>query len=178
MTAAEYAGWGGSAPYIAGPYAYTLAAASNDQRAGTAAVDAMLQLTRLGTGSAQLCMGAVNATNGTYGLVTASQEISQWRSYAGDGTAAQEVANITVKTSAAAAGNVAAGIEFRTRASGGSVATKMILHSDGMLTQKPPASATPISNGDLVFQFTSNTSVTLKLKGSDGVVRSTVLTLA
>jgi hypothetical protein len=38
-------------------------------------------------------------------------------------------------------------------------------------------SVTPASNGDLVFETTSNTSVTVKLKGSDGTVRSFALTL-
>lgn len=42
----------------------------------------------------------------------------------------------------------------------------------------PRASATPENIGDLVFQATSNTSLTLKLRGSDGVVRSAVLALA
>lgn len=42
----------------------------------------------------------------------------------------------------------------------------------------PPASVTPANNGDLVFQKTSNTSLTFKLKGSDGTVRSGSLTLA
>ena len=44
--------------------------------------------------------------------------------------------------------------------------------------QQPPASITPSSNGDLVFEATSNTSLTVKLKGTDGTVRSVVLTLA
>lgn len=44
--------------------------------------------------------------------------------------------------------------------------------------QQPPASITPSSNGDLVFEATSNTSVTVKLKGSDGTVRTAVLTLS
>ncbi len=39
-------------------------------------------------------------------------------------------------------------------------------------------SITPQANGDFVIENTSNTSVTLKYKGSDGVVRSVVLTLA
>jgi hypothetical protein len=42
----------------------------------------------------------------------------------------------------------------------------------------PAASATPVANGDLVLQATSNTSLTIKLRGSDGVVRSVMLTLA
>ena len=44
--------------------------------------------------------------------------------------------------------------------------------------QQPPASVTPANNGDMVFEATSNTSVTLKMKGTDGTVRSVVLTLA
>ena len=37
---------------------------------------------------------------------------------------------------------------------------------------------TPTNTGDLTFETTSNTSVTLKLKGSDGVVRSVSLRLS
>jgi hypothetical protein len=44
--------------------------------------------------------------------------------------------------------------------------------------QTPPASITPASNGELVFEATSNTSVTVKLRGTDGTVRSAVLTLS
>ena len=42
----------------------------------------------------------------------------------------------------------------------------------------PAASATPANNGEMVFEHTSNTSLTLRLKGTDGVVRSVALTLA
>ena len=42
----------------------------------------------------------------------------------------------------------------------------------------PAASVTPGSNGEMTFELTSNTSLTVKVKGSDGVVRSAVLTLA
>ena len=42
----------------------------------------------------------------------------------------------------------------------------------------PATSATPPANGDLVFERTSNTSLTLRLKGTDGVVRSVALTLS
>lgn len=43
---------------------------------------------------------------------------------------------------------------------------------------KPPASVTPTNNGELMFQLTSNTQLTIKVKGSDGIVRSVNLTLA
>lgn len=41
----------------------------------------------------------------------------------------------------------------------------------------PSASATPENNGDVVFEFTSDTTFTIKAKGSDGIVRSVTLTL-
>jgi hypothetical protein len=37
---------------------------------------------------------------------------------------------------------------------------------------------TPASNGDLVIEQTSDTSITFKMRGSDGTVRSASLTLA
>jgi len=46
------------------------------------------------------------------------------------------------------------------------------------ITLAPSASLTPAANGDLMIEATSNTSITIKLKGSDGTVRSTVLTLS
>ena len=46
------------------------------------------------------------------------------------------------------------------------------------LTLLPGASVTPANNGEMTFQLTSNTSLAIKVKGSDGVVRSTTLTLA
>jgi hypothetical protein len=36
---------------------------------------------------------------------------------------------------------------------------------------------TPVRNSDMTFQLTSNTSLVIKVKGSDGVVRSATLTL-
>lgn len=42
----------------------------------------------------------------------------------------------------------------------------------------PAASVTPSTNGDLVIESTSNTTLTFKLKGSDGTVRTATLTLA
>jgi hypothetical protein len=47
----------------------------------------------------------------------------------------------------------------------------------GPITFKPLASATPANNGDLTFEATSNTSLTVRLKGTDGVVRSATLAL-
>ena len=51
------------------------------------------------------------------------------------------------------------------------------LDSNGFVIQ-PQASAAPAGIGDMVFQLTSNTSLEIKVKGSDGTVRSVALTLA
>lgn len=48
----------------------------------------------------------------------------------------------------------------------------------GSCTIKPPSSITPVNNGDLTFEATSNTSMRIRYKGSDGVVRSATLTLS
>lgn len=43
---------------------------------------------------------------------------------------------------------------------------------------RPAASASPDQPGDMIFQLTSNTSLVIKVMGTDGVVRSNTLTLA
>ena len=42
----------------------------------------------------------------------------------------------------------------------------------------PTATATPTGLGDMVFQLTNDTTLVVKVKGSDGTVRSATLTLA
>jgi hypothetical protein len=55
---------------------------------------------------------------------------------------------------------------------------KFQVWSDGKVSQMPPASAAPLVNGELVVEATNNTSLTFKLKGSDGTVRTGTITLA
>jgi hypothetical protein len=43
---------------------------------------------------------------------------------------------------------------------------------------RPQASADPEIQSGMVFQLTNNTTLVIKVMGSDGVVRSTTLTLA
>lgn len=52
------------------------------------------------------------------------------------------------------------------------------LDVNGTFGFSPGASVTPVDNGDVVFQLTSNTSFTIKAKGSDGTIRTVALTLA
>jgi len=42
----------------------------------------------------------------------------------------------------------------------------------------PTATAVPTGLGDMVFQLTNDTTLVVKVKGSDGTVRSATLTLA
>ncbi|MBR9802960.1 hypothetical protein GYB59_15275 [bacterium] len=58
------------------------------------------------------------------------------------------------------------------------VAPDYPLHVEGAFCCRPGASVTPLNNGDLVLEATSNTSATIKLKGSDGTVRSGSVTLS
>jgi hypothetical protein len=46
------------------------------------------------------------------------------------------------------------------------------------LVLRPPASVNPQKVGEMVIQLTNDTTLVIKVKGSDGVVRSTTLALA
>jgi len=48
----------------------------------------------------------------------------------------------------------------------------------GSFMFRPAAIANPVNNGDVVFELTSNTKLTIKAKGSDGIIRKVALTLA
>ena len=51
------------------------------------------------------------------------------------------------------------------------------LDVNGAIGFTPGASVTPVDNGDVVFELTNNTTLTVKAKGSDGVVRSGTIIL-
>jgi hypothetical protein len=51
------------------------------------------------------------------------------------------------------------------------------LDVNGTFGFTPGASVTPADNGDVVFELTNNTTLTVKAKGSDGVVRSGTILL-
>jgi hypothetical protein len=52
------------------------------------------------------------------------------------------------------------------------------LDVNGTFGFTPGTSVTPADNGDVVVEATNNTTLTFKLKGSDGTVRSGTITLA
>lgn len=53
-----------------------------------------------------------------------------------------------------------------------------LLDVNGTFGFTPGTSVTPVDNGDVVFEATNNTTFTVKLKGTDGTVRSGTVTLA
>jgi hypothetical protein len=54
----------------------------------------------------------------------------------------------------------------------------MAFMSSDQVVLNPAASAVPSGIGDMVFQLSSDTSLVVKVKGSDGTIRSATLTLA
>lgn len=61
---------------------------------------------------------------------------------------------------------------------GGAVRCDSTAYFNGDVTQKLAASVTPTANSELMMQLTSNTQLTIKVRGTDGVVRSANITLA
>lgn len=55
---------------------------------------------------------------------------------------------------------------------------RMAFQNPNAVVLEPQAGATPQRPGDMVFELVSNTSLKIKVKGSDGTVRSVTLTLA
>ena len=55
---------------------------------------------------------------------------------------------------------------------------RMAFQSPEQVVIEPQASAAPTRPGDMVFQLTNNTTLVVKVMGSDGTVRSSTLTLA
>lgn len=56
--------------------------------------------------------------------------------------------------------------------------TGQVRVAGALLRQGVGTSRVPVANGDLTLEFTSNTSITVRGKGSDGTTRTTTLTLA
>ena len=54
----------------------------------------------------------------------------------------------------------------------------LAFQNNDALVIKPTASANPLQVGSMVFQLTNNTTLVIKVKGSDGTVRSSTITLA
>jgi hypothetical protein len=135
----------------------------------------LLQIRNATSGSGQLIAGAsglIDYNNGTltnfkirniYGATNDGAELSLDSGFItfSTGTSFTERLRIT------SAGNV--GINES--------APDYKLDVNGTFGFSPGASVTPADNGDVVFELTNNTTLTVKAKGSDGVVRSGTILL-
>ena len=55
---------------------------------------------------------------------------------------------------------------------------ELAFQNEDQFVLRPVASVTPYGLGEMCFQLTNNTTLVVKVKGSDGTVRSATLTLA
>jgi len=112
--------------------------------------------------------------------VQASDVLSRFQAFAYDGSSYVQGGNFGF-TAADGSGN--ATWQVKTRA-GGTLATRINIDNngavnvDGDLIVNPSSSKSPTSNGELLFEATNDTTITVKFKGSDGVVRSGTISLS
>ena len=112
--------------------------------------------------------------------VQASDVISRFQAFAYDGSSYVQGGNFGFTASD---GDGNATWEIKTRVAD-TLATRLQVDNTGDvvvkgdLVQTPSTSKTPTANGELVVEATNDTTITFKLKGSDGVVRSGTITLS
>jgi hypothetical protein len=92
------------------------------------------------------------------------------------GAADEEYASIMAEIVSPTAGAEGGALEFYAKGAG-AMAKRARIDANG-LTIRPAASITPAANGDVTFELTNNTTLTIKAKGSDGTVRSGTVTLS
>ena len=112
--------------------------------------------------------------------VQASDVISRFQAFAYDGSSYVQGGNFGFTASD---GDGNATWEIKTRVAD-TLATRIQVDNTGDvvvkgdLVQTPSTSKSPTANGELVVEATNDTTLTFKLKGSDGVVRSGTISLS
>ena len=112
--------------------------------------------------------------------VEASDVISRFQAFAYDGSSYVQGGNFGFTASD---GDGNATWEIKTRVAD-TLATRVKVDNTGTLqatgdfVHSPSTSKNPTSNGELVFEATNDTTITVKYKGSDGVVRSGTISLS
>ena len=153
---------------------------------GTGATTAGAALTSLGAAASAITISAGTGLSGG-GDLTANRSIALANTAvtAASYGSASQVGTFTVdaqgRLTAAANTNIAiantAVSGLGTMSTQNASAVAITGGSIGAVTYQPGASATPASNGDMVFEITDNSTLTVKVKGSDGTVRVVALTL-
>ena len=93
-------------------------------------------------------------------------------------TAANKMIYTTALDTYAVADLTAAGLALLDDADAAAQLTTLGASARTLDNLTPTATGTPAANGDMVIEATNNTTITFKLKGSDGTVRSGTITLA
>lgn len=112
--------------------------------------------------------------------VQASDALGRFNAYAYDGTEYVQSGNFGFLASDGSGNGT---FEVKTRVSD-TLTKRLEIDSNGHtelsggLTWSPRTTVTPQNDGDLTVEATNDTTLTFKLKGSDGVVRSGTITLS
>ena len=112
--------------------------------------------------------------------VLASDVISRFQAFAYDGSAYVQGGNFGF-TAADGSGNATWQVKTRV---GNTLATRIDIDNNGTVNvtndfiHSPSSSKNPTANGELLFEATNDTTITVKYKGSDGVVRSGTISLS
>jgi hypothetical protein len=154
----------------------TLAGTLAVANGGTGSTTAGAALTALGAAASATTISAGTGLSGG-GDLSANRTISLANTAvtAASYGSASQVGTFTVDAQGrlTAASNTAISIANTAVSGLGTMSTQ----NSNAVTIQPAASATPSSNGDMVFELTDNSTLTIKVKGSDGTVRVVALTL-
>lgn len=173
----------------AGTSTYTIPAAGSNVFSGNVVYRGFSNATTIGSNQGgNFAAGGGNLNIGAVGIAQAAKNAATNIGVAGSaintGTTPVQVGgffslNQTVIPTASAAFIADNGSQtdpvFRGRVNG---VDKFVIDGSGNVVITAAASVTPVNNGELVIQATSNTSLTFKYKGSDGTIRSASLTLS
>ena len=133
-----------------------------------------------GTDAPDIMFKKARGTIASPTTVVTNDVLSRFQAFAYDGSSYVQGGNFGFS---AADGDGNATWEIKTRVSN-TLATRIKVDSTGTLNvtgdfiHSPSTSKNPTSNGELMFEATNDTTITVKYKGSDGVIRSATLTLS
>ena len=133
-----------------------------------------------GTDAPDIMFKKARGTIASPTTVQTNDVISRFQAFAYTGSAYTQGGNFGFS---AADGDGNATWEVKTRADG-TLATRVNIDGTGTVNvsgdfvHSPSTSKNPTSNGELMFEATNDTTITVKYKGSDGVVRSGTISLS